>query len=134
MLPVRLPDSSLPTAPVFCKREYHGRALRFTDERRSAIIRPMAAPKKNKPDFVLQELIAAAGRMNIEVRTEKLLREVGYHARSGGCSLKGQRIIIMDRDAPLRDQIEFLTEELAAQAAAAESATMETKPTDQGEV
>ena len=80
-------------------------------------MRRMAATKKNKNEDALVELIAAAGRMNIEVRTEKLLREVGYHARSGGCSLKGRRILIVDRDAPLRDQIEFLTEELAAQGA-----------------
>lgn len=91
------------------------------------------APKKNKPDFVLQELIAAAGRMNIEVRTEKLLREVGYHARSGGCSLKGQRMIIVDRDAPLRDQIEFLTEALA-DAAALEPAAPEGKPGAEGDL
>lgn len=75
----------------------------------------MRAPKKNKSESLLQELIAAAERMNIEVRTEKLLREVGYHAKSGGCRVKGQQLIIVDRDAPLRDQIDFLTDELAAQ-------------------
>lgn len=77
---------------------------------------PMATAKKNtKQELLLQELIAAAERAAIEVRTEKLLREVGYHARSGGCRVRGQRLIIVDRDAPLRDQIEFLTEELAAE-------------------
>ncbi|HTM07262.1 MAG TPA: hypothetical protein VL754_02620 [Verrucomicrobiae bacterium] len=75
----------------------------------------MATPKKNKQESLLQELIAAAERAAIEVRTEKLLREVGYHARSGGCRVKGQRLIIVDRDAPLGAQIEFLTEELAAE-------------------
>jgi hypothetical protein len=76
----------------------------------------MAGVKKNtKQELLLQELIAAAERAAIEVRTEKLLREVGYHARSGGCRVRGQRLIIVDRDAPLRDQIEFLTEELAAE-------------------
>ena len=44
----------------------------------------MATAKKNtKQELLLQELIAAAERAAIEVRTEKLLREVGYHARSG---------------------------------------------------
>jgi hypothetical protein len=77
----------------------------------------MTGSAKKKNEALLQELIAAAERMNIEVRTEKLLREVGYHARSGGCRVKGQQLIIVDRDATLRDQIEFLTEELAAQGA-----------------
>jgi len=72
----------------------------------------MRAPKKTKNDAALQELMAAAGRMNIEVRTERLLREVGYHARSGRCRLNGQDLIIIDRDAPLPDQVEFLAAEL----------------------
>lgn len=75
----------------------------------------MAAMKKIKNESLLRELLAAAERAEIEVRTEKLLREVGYHARSGGCRVRGQRLIIVDRDAPLRDQIEFLTEELTAE-------------------
>ena len=76
----------------------------------------MASSKKNtKQENLLKELIAAAERAAIEVRTEKLVREVGYHARSGGCRVKGQRLIIVDRDAPIGDQIEFLTEELAAE-------------------
>ncbi|HEY2986505.1 MAG TPA: hypothetical protein VGL11_02195 [Candidatus Binatia bacterium] len=89
----------------------------------------MATQKKNKNESLLQELIAAAERMNIEVRTEKLLREVGYHARSGGCRVKGQQLIIVDRDAPLRDQIDFLTEELAGQGiSTGESQPPEHKP------
>jgi len=46
------------------------------------------------------------------VRTEKLFREVGYHAKSGRCRLKGQDLIIIDRDAPLAEQVEFLASEL----------------------
>src|SRR5215813_2650777 len=87
----------------------------FTENLTSAIMAAMAAMKKIKNESLLRELLAAAERAAIEVRTEKLLREVGYHARSGGCRVRGQRLIIVDRDAPLRDQIEFLTEELAAE-------------------
>jgi hypothetical protein len=90
----------------------------------------MAAPKKNKNESLLQELIALAGRMNIEVRTEKLLREVGYHARSGGCRVKGQQLIIVDRDAPVRDQVEFLTEELATQGLIARESPMQENAPD----
>ena len=72
----------------------------------------MAAPGKNKSESLLQELIAVAGRMNIEVRTEKLLREVGYRVHSGRCRLKEQDLIIIDRDSPLADQVEFLATKL----------------------
>ena len=44
----------------------------------------MARSKQNN-EARLQELIAVAKQKNIEVRTEKLLREVGYRARSGRC-------------------------------------------------
>lgn len=70
---------------------------------------------KQKSDSLLQELLTTAQRLNIEVRTEKLLREVGYRARSGRCRLNGQDLIIIDRDTPLGDQVEFLAEELSKQ-------------------
>jgi hypothetical protein len=60
----------------------------------------------------MRELIGAARQMNIEVRTEKLLREVGYRARSGRCRVNGQELILIDRDAPISDQIDFLSTEL----------------------
>ncbi|MEK7782680.1 MAG: hypothetical protein AAB279_02010 [Candidatus Binatota bacterium] len=67
---------------------------------------------KNKYESVLQELVARAKRLNIDVRTEKLLREVGYRAHSGRCRLKGRELIIIDRDASLGDQVDFLDAEL----------------------
>ncbi|HWP58758.1 MAG TPA: hypothetical protein VNL14_12780 [Candidatus Acidoferrales bacterium] len=72
------------------------------------------AAKKN--EILLHELMALAAKNNIEVRKEKLLREVGYRARSGRCRVKGKHLIIVDRDEPLGEQIHFLAEELAAQA------------------
>jgi hypothetical protein len=68
---------------------------------------------KQKHETRLNELIGAARLMNIEVRTEKLLREVGYRARSGRCRIRGQELILIDRDAPISDQIEFLSAELS---------------------
>lgn len=73
------------------------------------------AQVKHKQQLRLQELIGAAKQMNIEVRTEKLLREIGYKPRSGRCRINGQEIILIDRDAPLSEQIEFLAAELTAQ-------------------
>jgi hypothetical protein len=72
----------------------------------------MARSKQNN-EARLQELIAAAKQKNIEVRTEKLLREVGYRARSGRCRVMGQDVILLDRDAPVGDQIDFLASALA---------------------
>jgi hypothetical protein len=68
---------------------------------------------KHKYESRLNELIEAAKALNIEVRTEKLLREVGYRARSGRCRLNGKELILVDRDAPISDQIDFLSTALA---------------------
>jgi hypothetical protein len=68
---------------------------------------------KHKYESRLNELIEAARALNIEVRTERLLREVGYRARSGRCRLNGKELILVDRDAPISDQIDFLSTELA---------------------
>jgi hypothetical protein len=67
---------------------------------------------KNKQESRLRELISAAEQMNIEVRTEKLLREVGYRTRSGRCLVKGREVILLDRDAPLSDQIILMNADL----------------------
>lgn len=67
---------------------------------------------KDKKSSSLLELIAAAKGLNIEVRTEKLLREVGYRAHSGYCRVNGQDLIIIDRDAPVEEQLELLSVEL----------------------
>jgi hypothetical protein len=72
----------------------------------------MAHPK-NRNEARLQALINAAKERNIEVRTEKLLREVGYRVHSGRCRINGREVILIDRDAPISDQIEFLSNALA---------------------
>ena len=71
------------------------------------------AQAKHKYESRLNELIEAAKTLNIEVRMEKLLREVGYRARSGRCRLNGRELILVDREAPITDQIDFLSAELA---------------------
>jgi hypothetical protein len=72
----------------------------------------MVAPK-NRQEARLQDLIVRAKGMNLQVRKEKLLREAGYRVHSGRCRVNGQDVILIDRDAPLNDQIEFLANELA---------------------
>jgi hypothetical protein len=89
------------------------------------------AQSKNKNEARLQELIATARAMNLEVRTEKLLREAGYRARSGRCRVKDQELIVIDRDASIAEQIEFLTEELAG--LGREQTESTDKPSDQSQ-
>jgi hypothetical protein len=79
----------------------------------------MAHPK-NKQEGRLQALISAARDKNIEVRMEKLLREVGYRVHSGRCRINGREVILIDRDASLSDQIEFLSTVLAEDTAGAQ--------------
>lgn len=71
------------------------------------------AQVKRKPEAKLQELITTARQKNIEIRTEKLLREIGYRTHSGRCKVRGQDMILLDRDASIHDQIEFLSNVLA---------------------
>lgn len=73
------------------------------------------AQSRHRQQSRLQALIDTAKQMNIEVRTEKLLREVGYRPRSGRCRINGQEVILLDRDTPISEQIDFLAGELAAQ-------------------
>ncbi len=75
---------------------------------------------KKQLEARLQELIGIAKHMNIEVRTEKLLRDVGYRARSGRCRVNGRDLILLDRDATMSDQVEFLAAELAHRKAASD--------------
>ena len=71
------------------------------------------AQSKNKQESRLQALILSAKELNIQVRTEKLLREAGYRIKSGSCRVKGQQLILIDRSASIGDQIDFLAGELA---------------------
>ncbi|HEY7716729.1 MAG TPA: hypothetical protein VIE90_19600 [Candidatus Binatia bacterium] len=68
---------------------------------------------RNKQEARLQELILSAKRLNIQVRSEKLLREAGYRTKSGSCRVRGKDLILLDRDARITDQIDFLATELA---------------------
>ena len=62
------------------------------------------------------ELIEAAHRLGLEVRREKILREVGYRARGGPCRLRNQDLIILDREMAPGDQVEVIAEALRERA------------------
>jgi hypothetical protein len=63
---------------------------------------------------LVDELKAAAERLGLHVREERLLREVGYRVRSGTCRVGENEIIFIDRDIPVAAQIDVLVDELAA--------------------
>ena len=44
------------------------------------------------------------------MREETLLREVGYHVRSGRCRIHGEDVVIIDRNLPASDRLEILLE------------------------
>jgi hypothetical protein len=75
-------------------------------------------PKRSGPEGgrrnerLFQELTAIAESLLIEVREEKLLREVGYHVRSGACRFRGKDLIFLDRQVPLADRVDALMEEI----------------------
>lgn len=62
---------------------------------------------------MLGELKEVAARLGLEVREERLLREVGYRVRSGFCELHGQPTVFLDRNQPPSDRVEVLLEELS---------------------
>ncbi len=68
--------------------------------------------RKSKNEALLQDLISTARDLHIEVRTEKLLRDVGYRPHSGRCRFKGQDLIIIDREISLQEQVDLLAMEL----------------------
>jgi hypothetical protein len=61
---------------------------------------------------LVDELAEAAKRVGLEVRRERILREIGYRARGGACRLRETDMIIIDRDQPPAEQIEVLAEAL----------------------
>ncbi|MDX2167056.1 MAG: hypothetical protein SF182_08335 [Deltaproteobacteria bacterium] len=62
---------------------------------------------------LLDELKAAAEKIGLQVREERLLREVGYRVRSGRCRLAADEILFLDRALPIAAQIDVLIDELA---------------------
>lgn len=53
----------------------------------------------------LKEIAAASG---LEVREERLLREVGYSVRSGVCRVDDQEVLLLDKNASTAERIEVL--------------------------
>jgi hypothetical protein len=61
---------------------------------------------------VVDELAEAAQRVGLEVRREKIMREIGYRTRGGACRLREKNLLIIDRDQPASEQLEVIAEAL----------------------
>ena len=64
---------------------------------------------------LIDELSEAAKRVGLEVRREKILREIGYRARGGTCRCRDRNMIILEREMSPADQVEILVEALRGQ-------------------
>jgi len=62
---------------------------------------------------LIAELENAVEALGIRVRRERLMREVGYHARSGLCRVGGEEVLFLDHDLSPDDEIELLAVVLA---------------------
>lgn len=59
----------------------------------------------------LKEIASASG---LDVRDERLHREVGYSVRSGVCRVEEQEVLLLDKNASLAERIEAVCGVLAA--------------------
>jgi hypothetical protein len=82
-----------------------GRGAAATPKRPSARAARLAA--------LIAELENAVEAIGIRVRRERLMREVGYHARSGLCRVGGEEVLFLDHDLSPDDEIELLAVVLA---------------------
>ena len=65
-----------------------------------------------KPDQLYQELKDLAERMQISV-LEQNLKTSGLKVQSGLCTVKGQKLFIMDKHKSVHKKIKILTAQLA---------------------
>ena len=72
-----------------------------------------AAQREATQQALLDELKAVAEKLGLQVREERLLRDVGYRVRSGGCRLRADEIIFLERGLPAQAHIDVLVDELA---------------------
>src|SRR5216683_88005 len=61
---------------------------------------------------IVDELASVAERAGLQVRREKIMREIGYRTRGGACRLRDKDLIIIDSDQPAAEQLEVLAEAL----------------------
>jgi hypothetical protein len=66
-----------------------------------------------RDEALCEELKELARRLGVQVREEVLLREVGYRVRSGGCRVRGEDVIFLDRHLHPADRVQVLVDHLS---------------------
>jgi hypothetical protein len=61
---------------------------------------------------LVEELAGVAERAGMQVRRERLLREVGYRARGGACRFREKDLVIIDSAQTPAEQLDVLIEAL----------------------
>ena len=68
---------------------------------------------ERRDEALCEELKELARRLGVRVREEVLLREVGYRVRSGGCRVRGEDVVFLDRHLPAAERLQVLLDALA---------------------
>jgi hypothetical protein len=66
-----------------------------------------------RDEALCEELKELARRLGVQVREETLLREVGYHVRSGLCRVRGEDVIFLDRSLQAAERVQVLADGLS---------------------
>lgn len=65
-----------------------------------------------RTEALCEEAKEIARRLGLRVREEILLREVGYHVRSGVCRVRGEEVILLDRNLSADERLQVLLDAL----------------------
>jgi hypothetical protein len=66
-----------------------------------------------KKRLLLDQLKEIAAAIGIEIREERLVREVGYAVHSGPCRLHGRDVVLLDSGAEVAELIDAMLDYLA---------------------
>jgi len=66
-----------------------------------------------RDEALCDELKEVAERLGLRVREETLLREVGWHVRSGACRVRGEELVFLDRNASPEERLQVLADRIA---------------------
>ncbi len=75
---------------------------------KSSRSRRPAKPQVDESSPLLERLKEIAAASGLEVREERLYREVGYSVRSGVCRVGDQEVLLLDKNSATAEQIDSL--------------------------
>lgn len=68
---------------------------------------------EERQKILLGRLKEVAEQLDLEVREEKLHRDLGYRVRSGLCLIDGREVLLLDRNVSLEERVDLLSDALA---------------------